>query len=228
MTGEKIVRCSDQTLHDLSGKATYLESVAVFEDKIVERVCTAIRDVKRFPPEALSLKTYVYVHILNDIPGDFNEEICYELFFYPNSALTSLCMLGMGEANAEKIEAAVREFFGEHPDTTLTLKKVFYQMFVVFRHAVTNGYLAAAWMPARPQRFHCHATTSSNAKEPGPALGIGLSGTGLSPPGKQKGLHQHVLLSQFMWHRHYGTGTRRYSRWIHAGEGSSTCPHLTR
>lgn len=142
MTGEKIVRCSDQTLHDLSGKATYLESVAVFEDKIVERVCTAIRDVKRFPPEALSLKTYVYVHILNDIPGDFNEEICYELFFYPNSALTSLCMLGMGEANAEKIEAAVREFFGEHPDTTLTLKKVFYQMFVVFRHAVTNGYLA--------------------------------------------------------------------------------------
>ena len=47
-------------------------------------------------------------------------------------------------------------------------------------------------MPAWAQRLLCH---------------------GLSPPGKTKSLRQHVRPLRIMWHRLYGTGTRRYSRW---------------
>lgn len=50
----------------------------------------------------------------------------------------------------------------------------------------------AAWMSARSQRLLAH---------------------GLSPPGKTKSLRRHKPLSRIMWHRHSGTGTRRYSRW---------------
>ena len=56
-------------------------------------------------------------------------------------------------------------------------------------------------MPAWAQRLLCH---------------------GLSPPGKTKSLRQHVRPLRIMWHRLYGTGTRRYLRWTLSRRACST------
>lgn len=60
----------------------------------------------------------------------------------------------------------------------------------VGRAVAIPGQLPTPWMPAGPDRLHCH---------------------GLSPPCKTKSPNQHARISRIMWLRLMGSGSNQYS-----------------